>query len=103
MLQNRICVSIVDVVTTRRFNLYGDLMELAGEPDPEFVAQAPATYAVTCRGRKLNGRPRLEIWSYPLVVGQPLPTLPIWLSEDSAVSLDLEATYVETCQTLRIR
>jgi len=103
LLQNRICVSIVDLVTTRRFNLYGDLMELAGEPDPDFTALAPATYAVTCRGRKVGGKPRLEIWSHPLVVGQPLPTLPIWLTEDSAVSLDLEACYEETCRTLRIR
>lgn len=103
LLQNRICVSIVDLVTTRRFNLYGDLMELAGEPDSDFTALAPATYAVTCRGRKVGGKPRLEIWSHALVVGQPLPTLPIWLTEDSAVSLDLEACYEDTCRTLRIR
>src|SRR5437870_1168692 len=47
LLQERICVSIVDLVTTRHFNLYGDLMELAGDADPDFTALAPATYAVT--------------------------------------------------------
>jgi hypothetical protein len=41
-------------------------------------------------------------WHWPLVVGQPLPTLPLWLADDLAVSLDLEASYEETCQVLRI-
>jgi hypothetical protein len=103
LLQNRVCVSIVDLVTTRQFNLYGELMTLAGRPDPEFTTVAPATYAVTCRGRKVGGKPRLEVWAYALVVGQPLATLPIWLREDQFVSLDLEASYEATCQTLRIR
>jgi hypothetical protein len=46
--------------------------------------------------------PKLETWAYPLSVGQPLPTLPLWLSEELAVSLDLEASYEETCRVLRI-
>ena len=45
---------------------------------------------------------RFETWAYPLVVGQPLPTLPLWLTEDLAVSLDLEASYEDTCRVLRI-
>lgn len=36
-------------------------------------------------------------------VGQPLPTLPIWLREDYFVWIDLEASYEQTCRTLRIR
>jgi hypothetical protein len=53
--------------------------------------------------RKVKDRPRLEIWAYLLAVGSNLPTLPIWLDEDRAVSLDLEASYEETCRALRIR
>jgi hypothetical protein len=84
-------------------NLYTDLLELIDRSDPRFVPRPPATYAVTCRGRKVDGKPRLETWAYPLTVGQPLPTLPIWLTEDLAVALDLEASYQETCRALRIR
>ena len=62
----------------------------------------PATYAVTCRGRKVGNVPRFESWAYPLIVGQPLPTLPLWLTEDLAVSLDLEASYEDTCRVFRI-
>jgi hypothetical protein len=46
--------------------------------------------------------PRFESWAYPLVVGQPLPTLPVWLTEERAVSLDLEASYEDACRALRI-
>jgi len=102
LLQQRVCVSIVDLVTTRNFNLYAELLALADRSDPALLPSPPATYAVTCRGRKVGIRPRLENWAYPLVVGQPLPTLPLWLTEDLAVSLDLEASYEETCRALRI-
>ena len=103
LLQQRVCVSIVDLVTTRQFNLYVELLELIGQTDPAFGPAPPPTYAATCRGRKVGQRPRLEIWAYPLVVGTPLPTLPIWIRDDTAVSLDLEASYEETCRALRIQ
>jgi hypothetical protein len=103
LLQKRVCVSIVDLVTTRQFNLYADLLDLIGKKDSAFGPTPPPIYATTCRGRKVGRRPRLEIWAYPLVVGEKLPTLPIWLNDDLAVSLDLEASYEETCRALRIR
>jgi hypothetical protein len=104
LLQQDVCVSIVDLVTTRDFNLYADLLTLLDRSDPAFTPNPPSVYAVTCRGRKgqVGHRSRLETWAYPLVVGQPLPTLPLWLSDDLAVSLELEASYEETCRVLRI-
>jgi len=45
---------------------------------------------------------RLETWAYALAVGQPLPTLPLWLVDNLAVPLDLEASYEETCRILCI-
>src|SRR5579872_2923668 len=101
LLQKGVCVSIVDLVTIRQFNLYTDLLDLIGQTDPSFASPQPI-YAATCRGRKVGTRSRLETWAYPLAVGQPLPKLPIWLTEDLAVSLDLEASYQETCRALRI-
>ncbi|HTK74743.1 MAG TPA: DUF4058 family protein [Gemmataceae bacterium] len=102
LLTKGVCVSIVDLVTIRHFNLYADLLALIGRSDPTLGATPPATYATTCRRRKAGRRTKLELWSYPLVVGQPLPRLPIWLTETHAVSLDLEASYEETCRALRI-
>jgi len=62
----------------------------------------PATYAAACRWRPVGTRMTLEAWSQPLVVGNPLPVLPLWLSEELAVPLDLEASYEQTCRDLRI-
>jgi hypothetical protein len=103
LLQKNVCVSIVDVVTVRQFNLYADLLALVGKEDPALGAEPPHLYAVTLRGRK---RPRkralLDMWFYPLALGQPLPPLPLWLDTDLHVSLDLEASYEDTCRVLRI-
>lgn len=57
---------------------------------------------VACRGTIPKHRWLFEAWHRPLVLGQPLPALPIWLSADFAVTLDLESSYEETCRVLRI-
>jgi len=102
LLQQGVCVSMVDLVTTRSFNLYTDLLNLVNQSDPAFTPKPPPVYAVTCRYRGIGGIPKLETWAYPLAVGQPLPALPIWLSDDFNVLLELEASYEETCRVLRI-
>lgn len=101
LLQQHVCVSIVDLVTIRGFNLYCELLDLIERSDPSFVPP-PATYAVTCRGHRAERQSRLLAWAYPLIVGQKLPTLPIWLTDDLPVLLDLEASYEETCRVLRL-
>ena len=45
---------------------------------------------------------RFPTWNHTLTLGQPLPTLPLWLADDLAVSLELEETYEETCRILRL-
>jgi hypothetical protein len=102
LLKQRVSVSIVDVVTTRHFNLYGELLELLGVADPALAAEAPGLYAAACRGTKKADGWWLEAWLHPLAVGQPLPTLPLWLANDLALPLELETTYEETCRILRI-
>jgi len=102
LVRKGIAVSIVDLVTNRHFNLYAETLELLGHADPMMSAEPPATYAASLRWGPRGKRNRLEAWSYPLEVGKPLPTLPIWLSETLAIPLDLEAGYEQTCRDLRI-
>jgi hypothetical protein len=103
LLQKEVCVSVVDLVTIRQINLYVDLLELIGAADPQLGAAPPNLYAVTIRGRKQPARRSLlDLWYYPMPLGQPLPTLPIWLNPDLRVLLPLEASYEETCRLLRI-
>jgi Protein of unknown function (DUF4058) len=102
LLQQQVCVSIVDLVTVRRFNLYTELLALLQTTDPSMSPNPPPIYAATCRKRNGGSKGKLDTWASPLAVGQPLPALPIWLSPTLGVSLDLEAAYEETCRALRI-
>jgi hypothetical protein len=102
LLRKGIAVSLVDLVTIRRFNLYAQLMEFIEHPEPTMSLTEPTTYAAACRWVTLGSRARLEAWSHALVVGQPLPTLPLWLSENLNIPLDLEASYEQACHDLWI-
>jgi hypothetical protein len=103
LVQDHVCVAIVDLVTTRNANLYVDLVDLFGQSDPSMVEGGATLYAASCRWGREGDRWLLETWSHLLVLGQPLPTLPLWLAENLAVPLELEPSYEETCQVLRIQ
>lgn len=102
LLQQLVSVSIIDLVTTRNFNLYSDLLELLGRGDPSLKPEPPPLYAVACRGTKREDVWQLEAWMHSLTLGQALPTLPLWLADNLAVQLELEECYEETCRALRI-
>ncbi len=103
LLQQDVSVSLVDLVTIRPFNLYADLLELIGSSDPALEPEPPALYAVTLRGRKqISKRPLLDVWFYPMPLGQALPALPLWLDIDLGLSLNLDTSYEESCRLLHI-
>jgi hypothetical protein len=101
MLRSNVCVTIVDVVTTRSANLYSDLIALFGQTDPS-LADGPL-YAATCRWIKQDDNRLLETWSHGLAFGEQLPTLPLWLADDLSVPLYLDLSYEETCRSLRLQ
>jgi hypothetical protein len=102
-LQQGSSVVVVDTVTTRRADLHAAILSLLGV---EAGAAAPPSglSAVSYRavGREEETQ-QLLLWPAPLALGQPLPTLPLWIAADFAVPLDLEASYQATCTDLRIR
>jgi hypothetical protein len=100
LLQNHVAVSIVDLVTNRSGNHYRELLDYIGQPGQSPTALS-SIYAVSCR-RTDRRSGKLEVWEHTLAVGQPLPTLPIWISDRQAVPLDLESCYETTCRVLRI-
>jgi hypothetical protein len=102
LMNQGVSVSIVDLVTARRGNLYLEMLDVIGESDPSFSADSTPIYATSCRFRQDGEDWKLESWAHPLHVGDPLPTPPLWLSADLAVPLELEQTYEETCRVLRI-
>lgn len=103
MLQHGVCVSLVDLVSIRRANLYADLLTALGRIDPHLAPTPPHLYAVTVRGRRPpKGGFRLDAWFYPMAIAETLPTLPIWLTDDRQIMLPLEPNYQETCRVLGI-
>ena len=103
LLEHDVCVSIVDVVSPSDFNLYAELLSFVESSDPALGERPTQIYAATVRMRQEGRRRLMDNWYHSLAIGQALPTLPIWLTPTAAISLDLEATYEETCRTLRIR
>jgi len=103
LLRQDVCVAVVDPVSTLRANLYADLLARLDRSDPQLGDPPPHLYAVSLRARKPpKQRGLLDAWFYPMVVGQPLPTLPLWLAPDLRVELPLEPSYQESCRLLRI-
>ena len=102
-VQQGVCVSIVDVVTDRRFNLYADLLDFLGHADPLMAGPpVPHLYAVTVRMREQVPGWKLDLWAHPLAVGQPIPSIPLWWAVTGGTMLDLEGTYEEVCRTVRL-
>jgi len=102
LLRNGVAVSIVDVVTSRHFNLYAELMTFLGHPDRTLGPEPPAVYAASCRWVRQSDRAVLETWSHTLSIGKPLPILPLWLTDTKYVPLDLERSYEQACEDLSI-
>ena len=100
LLRVGVCVTIIDVVTVPRFDLFTELLLMLREQPP--APPDSECYTTTSRLRTDGESERLEHWHQKLEIGRTLPTIPIWLSETLAVPLDLEATYEYTLRKLRI-
>lgn len=102
LLQQGVSVVVVDIVTDRPADLHAELREVLRLPEVFRWASPTGLSAIAYRVARENGRERLDVWPHPLAVGEPLPTLPLWLDPALAVPLELELTYTHACQSLRI-
>jgi hypothetical protein len=102
-LQQGSSVVVLDTVTTRRADLNAAILEFLGaEASGAAVPAGLSAVSYRAVGREEETQ-RLQLWPAPLALGQPLPTLPLWIAPDFSVPLDLEASYQATCADLRIR
>jgi hypothetical protein len=93
---------IADVVTLRSANLHQELFRLLELEDRGARIVTPNLYAVAYRALPAARKPRLEFWPTSLAIGEPLPTMPLWLGADLVVPLELEQAYRKACQSSRI-
>jgi hypothetical protein len=101
-LQHGVSVVIVDVVTSRSANLHADLFDTLEVKRRSTWESPTGLYVVSYRPVTTRKRPRVEVWPETLELGEPLSTMPLWLSLDLSVPVRFEESYVATCKSLRI-
>jgi hypothetical protein len=92
---------IVDVVTSRRADLHGDLLAALGVTGSTVGVSGLSVVSYRSVGRETQGQ--LLAWPVALEIGMPLPTVPLWLGDEVAVPLDLEASHAAACRDLRVQ
>jgi hypothetical protein len=101
-LRANVAVVIIDIITERNANLFAALMQVLELEDAAAGWDEVNLYATALRPLTMQQEWDLETWPLALQIGAQLPTLPLWLGEELSVPLDLERTYEETCQVLRL-
>jgi hypothetical protein len=92
---------VIDVVSTRRADLREDLLTALGVEPKYGVSESLS--ATSYRPVGHDGDGQLLIWPATLEIGQPLPTMPLWIGANATVPLDLEASHKTACTDLRIQ
>lgn len=101
-LSRGIGLIILDVVTSRSGNLHNEMIELVGWDQSLKMDAEPSLYSVAYRPLRVEEVGRIETWPMALVVGEPLPTMPLSLHADLCLAVDFEAAYQEACQRRRL-
>lgn len=99
-LQQGVGLVVVDVVTGRKANLHNELLQRL---TVEALPLKGELYAAAYRVVERQGQPCLDIWQEVIVVGGSLPVIPLWLRGELCLPMDLNATYIRTCQEQRIK
>lgn len=98
-LQAGVGVVVVDVVTERSADLHRELLARVGAGD---APGGSPLFAAAYRPVERAGAATLDVWYEPLALGQPLPSMPLWLRGGLCLPVELEATYERTCVEQRV-
>jgi Protein of unknown function (DUF4058) len=101
-LYEGVSLIMVDVVTSRHANLHNELVGLMQRDQRFDYGEEKSLYAVSYRPVRRDEAEQIEIWPETLALGEVLPTLPLFLTGDLCVPVDLEAAYNEACRRLRL-
>lgn len=85
-------VGVVDAIPSSDGSLHNELMALLGAP---VVAELPSDvpFAAAYRMEMVDEHPMVSTCFQPLIVGLPIPSVPLPLKNGPEVMLDLEASY----------
>lgn len=101
-LHQGVSLILVDIVTERHANLHEQVMGLLPQSGGSLLPEGTSLYAVAHRPVRREGVEQIDLWASALEVGQPLPTLPLALSGELCLAIDLEATYEDARRRRRL-
>ena len=101
-LHQGVSAIVVDVVTSRRVNLHNEIVRHFTDRAEAMLPAEADLYAVAYRPVLRDEIPEVDLWLSPLEVGETLPTLPLRLTGDLFVPVDLESTYREACRRRKL-
>jgi Protein of unknown function (DUF4058) len=101
-LAQGVSLIVVDIVTNRHANMHNDLMRLMESAADFDFPDKVSLYAVAYRPVRRGEREEIDLWRRTLTLGAPLPTLPLRLTGDFFVAVDLETAYQEACRRRRL-
>ncbi len=102
LLSQDISLVIVDVLAVPSFNLHHQLLRALEIPEGKKNEETPLYCAAYCKSFDMEELPTIDFWAYALKVGDILPQLPLFITSDVAVPVDLEKTYTEVCEGLKV-
>lgn len=101
-LHQGIGLLILDIVTERRANLHAEVMRLLGSNELSHLPADATLYAVAYQPLRRRDREEIDLWPASLAVGATLPLLPLALSAELSLPIDLEATYMDARRRRRL-
>jgi hypothetical protein len=100
LLKEKVSVTIVDIITSHTANLARMVLEKVGRGSSN-SCQSPI-YSTTFRTIERTMGLGLDVWDFPLVVGERWPTIPLCLDESRVIPIDLDDSYEATARVWRI-
>jgi Protein of unknown function (DUF4058) len=93
---------VIDIVTTRTAILHNEIVQVMENDSRFLLPTTPSLYAVAYRAVRRRQEDVIDLWPATLSLGEPLPTLPLFLDEGFCLPIDLEASYMEACHRLKL-
>jgi hypothetical protein len=101
-LYHGISLVIIDIVTTRQANLHDELVQLVCTEGADARPPDTSLYAAAYWPRQRRDGGLIDIWTAVLSLGNSFPTLPLAISSELCIPLDLDATYADACHRRRL-
>jgi Protein of unknown function (DUF4058) len=101
-LHEGVSLIVVDIVTDRHANLHNDLLRLLHVGESVLLPATTRLYACAYRPIRREDRSEIDAWPTALALAAPLPVLPLALTAELSMPVDLESTYMDVCKRRRI-